>query len=143
MTPAPPRGSVPGRDGHGPPGLCRPAGPEPSGYPGQPTATAPSPRRPANPLAASGRAPRAVGTTAPTARRSQSGATGRAHAPRAESLASLADMMTRCIELRGEIKIAKVDIDCAENERDRRVAKIRMRTTEEQLDAVRTMPPAS
>lgn len=112
------------------------------GYPGQPTATAPSPRRPSNPLAASGRAPRAVGTAArhaPTARRSQPRATGQAHAPRADSLASLADMMTRCIELRGEIEIAKVDIDCAENERDRRVAKIRMRTTEEQLDAVRTM----
>ncbi|MFN3241743.1 MAG: M56 family metallopeptidase [Planctomycetota bacterium] len=106
----------------------------------------PRANRASNPIAST--TPRASGLTrldAPVSARSlppvaqQPRVAGQARAPRSDSLSGLADLMTRCIELRGEIEIAKIDIECATTERDRRVAQIRMRTKEEQLDAMRSM----
>jgi LysM repeat protein len=84
------------------------------------------------------RAPRPTAISQPSATR-LAPSPQRGQTTRADSLAGLADLMTRCIELRGEIEIAKIDIECATTERDRRVAQIRMRTKEEQLDAMRSM----
>ncbi|MCK5941029.1 MAG: LysM peptidoglycan-binding domain-containing protein, partial [Planctomycetes bacterium] len=60
-------------------------------------------------------------------------------APASRSLSGLAELVTRCIELKGDVDIAKVKVEGADSEPDRKIAIIRLRTKERQYEAVRSM----
>lgn len=52
-------------------------------------------------------------------------------------LSDLVGLVERCIELRGDVEIQTVMVKNAESEMDKAVAKIRLHTKEQQLDAIR------
>lgn len=55
------------------------------------------------------------------------------------SLSGLADVVTRCIELRGDVEIQEVNVRHATSEKEREIAKIRLRTKKSQFKAIESM----
>lgn len=55
------------------------------------------------------------------------------------SLSGLADVVTRCIELRGDVEIQEVNVRHATSEKEMEIAKIRLRTKKSQFKAIEAM----
>jgi glucokinase len=51
----------------------------------------------------------------------------------------LADVVTRCIELRGEVEIQGVNVRHATSKKEMEIAKIRLRTKKRQYQAIESM----
>lgn len=112
--------------------------PGPTGPSGVPNAEPPGPTAPSSgfaaqpprPMASRARKTMAAGTTA----RAPQGTPG---SPM--TLSATADLITRCIELRGEVEVQEVHLRHAKSEKEHEIAEIRVRTKKLQYDAIRTM----
>ncbi|MGK0201527.1 MAG: beta-lactamase regulating signal transducer with metallopeptidase domain/LysM repeat protein [Planctomycetota bacterium] len=119
-------------------GVSSPRNPVLAGQPSRPTP--PSPSAYGNyPSARNGQP-----ATGPTTTK----ASGLTHPPRAanttrqapaSSLNGLADLVTRCIELRGDVEIQEVNVRHAQGNREMDIAKIRLRTKMSQWKAIESM----
>ncbi len=105
-----------------------------------------APAGPSYPSAGSGAAGATASPTASAPRTSPRA--GLARKPRAAdnnrstaptSLSSLADLVTRYIELRGDVEIQEVNVQHAQSEKESKIAQIRLRTKKSQFKAIQGM----
>lgn len=55
------------------------------------------------------------------------------------SLSTIADLVTRCIELRGDVEIQEVHVRHAGSDKEMEIARIRLRTKKRQYEAIESM----
>lgn len=100
--------------------------------------SAPRPTPPSPAVAGFPSAPPATAATTRGLTRSPRSNNATRQAP-ATSLSGLADVVTRCIELRGDVEIQEVNVRHATSEKEVEIAKIRLRTKKSQFKAIEAM----